>query len=287
MCLSTWGPPNDPRFKMQVQVEDRIFTAIGKSKKEAKCKAAEVALKSLDLKKSTTPCNFVKFNEPKTTIEVIENPIGVEKNPISELNELMTGQVNYTCLSAYGPPHNPTFEVRVQIDGQGFKGTGKNKKEAKYKAAEVALQHISQKFSSQKTLEKAPSNFLNYLMKTDVQNDTNGFERDQVVNLDITTRIQNHISKNGVLDKGPVALLNELVPEVVYSYVENSNSPYYRFKAVAVIGRDEFVGTGPNKKHAQMIAAASALAKYKLDAGASHLTPDQIEGQQMADHIAR
>lgn len=49
----------------------------------------------------------------------------------------------YNVINESGPPHNRTFDIEVSIDGEiyGF-GTGKSKKEAQQKAAEMAVMNL-------------------------------------------------------------------------------------------------------------------------------------------------
>ncbi|CAL4188919.1 unnamed protein product, partial [Meganyctiphanes norvegica] len=65
------------------------------------------------------------------------------KNPISTLNELRPG-LEYTTESVEGPSHAPVFTVTIDLNGHIFKGTGRNKRQAKHAAAEATLRSFLQ-----------------------------------------------------------------------------------------------------------------------------------------------
>ena len=71
---------------------------------------------------------------------VLGSDFKTELNEYASKHEL---KVDYALVSQSGPPHDPTFVVKVQIDGlESGKGEGKSKKEAEQNAAKVALSHI-------------------------------------------------------------------------------------------------------------------------------------------------
>ncbi|XP_019632107.1 PREDICTED: LOW QUALITY PROTEIN: double-stranded RNA-specific editase 1-like [Branchiostoma belcheri] len=63
------------------------------------------------------------------------------KNPVMILNELRPG-LKYEFVSETGESHAKNFVMAVTIDGQTFEGSGRNKKLAKARAAQAALQKI-------------------------------------------------------------------------------------------------------------------------------------------------
>ncbi|CAL4121243.1 unnamed protein product [Meganyctiphanes norvegica] len=80
---------------------------------------------------TTTPVKQMKY----------EIPPG--KNAVSILHEQFRGRIKFVEKSI-GNIHVPEFECSVEVDGQSFKGLGKQKKAAKNKAAETALLALMQ-----------------------------------------------------------------------------------------------------------------------------------------------
>uniref|UniRef100_A0A8C3B1T8 Adenosine deaminase RNA specific B2 (inactive) n=1 Tax=Cyclopterus lumpus TaxID=8103 RepID=A0A8C3B1T8_CYCLU len=65
------------------------------------------------------------------------------KNALVQLNELRPG-LRYEILSKTGPLHAPVFSVGVEVNGFHFEGRGPTKKQAKMRAAELALRSFIQ-----------------------------------------------------------------------------------------------------------------------------------------------
>ncbi|XP_054623162.1 double-stranded RNA-specific editase B2-like isoform X2 [Dunckerocampus dactyliophorus] len=65
------------------------------------------------------------------------------KTALVHLNELRPG-LHYEVTSKTGPPHAPVFSVGVDVNGFHFVGRGATKKEAKMRAAEMALKSFIQ-----------------------------------------------------------------------------------------------------------------------------------------------
>ncbi|CAH1252744.1 ADARB2 [Branchiostoma lanceolatum] len=63
------------------------------------------------------------------------------KNPVMILNELRQG-LQYDIVSETGESHAKNFVIAVTVDGRTFEGSGRNKKQAKARAAQAALQKI-------------------------------------------------------------------------------------------------------------------------------------------------
>ena len=73
-----------------------------------------------------------------------QRPIPVQpagKNPVMILNEIRPG-TKYEFISETGESHSKNFTMSVTVDGQTFQGSGRNKKLAKTRAAQAALQTI-------------------------------------------------------------------------------------------------------------------------------------------------
>nr|XP_057943205.1 double-stranded RNA-specific editase B2-like [Doryrhamphus excisus] len=65
------------------------------------------------------------------------------KTAVVHLNELRPG-LQYEVTSKTGPPHAPVFSVGVDVNGFHFVGRGTTKKQAKVRAAEMALKSFIQ-----------------------------------------------------------------------------------------------------------------------------------------------
>ena len=70
---------------------------------------------------------------------LISQPAG--KNPVMILNEIRPG-TKYEFVSETGESHSKNFTMSVTVDGEAFQGSGRNKKLAKARAAQAALQKI-------------------------------------------------------------------------------------------------------------------------------------------------
>ncbi|XP_040911171.1 double-stranded RNA-specific editase B2-like [Toxotes jaculatrix] len=66
-----------------------------------------------------------------------------QKNAVVQLNELRPG-LRYEITSKTGPLHAPVFSVGVEVNGLRFEGRGPTKKQAKMRAAELALRSFIQ-----------------------------------------------------------------------------------------------------------------------------------------------
>uniref|UniRef100_A0A3Q2XXF9 DRBM domain-containing protein n=1 Tax=Hippocampus comes TaxID=109280 RepID=A0A3Q2XXF9_HIPCM len=51
--------------------------------------------------------------------------------------------LRYDAVSQTGPPHAPVFAVSVDVNGLRFEGRGSTKKQAKTRAAELALKSFA------------------------------------------------------------------------------------------------------------------------------------------------
>ena len=149
--VSMSGTPNNPTFEMAVTIMEQSFNGSGRSKKEAKLAASQLALEKLfgkdftkgegDLGDSETQGQH--FNITKSPPE-IEAWMALEgKNPVSILNELYPGAI-FSLVSAEGPSHAPEFCVTASLASLTVEGRGNSKREAKLHASKALLAHIHQ-----------------------------------------------------------------------------------------------------------------------------------------------
>uniref|UniRef100_A0A3P9IH40 Adenosine deaminase RNA specific B2 (inactive) n=1 Tax=Oryzias latipes TaxID=8090 RepID=A0A3P9IH40_ORYLA len=82
-----------------------------------------------------------------------------QKNALVHLNELKPG-LRYEIMSKSGPLHAPVFSVGVEVNGFHFEGFGSTKKQAKMRAAELALQSFIQ-FPNASQAHAVMGNFTN------------------------------------------------------------------------------------------------------------------------------
>ncbi|XP_070511692.1 adenosine deaminase acting on RNA isoform X2 [Cardiocondyla obscurior] len=183
------------------------------------------------------------------------------KNAVCALNELKTG-ATYKVVGQTGPTHAPIFTIAVQIDGQTYEGQGRTKKMAKHAAAELALRNIVQ-FRNTPEVHQAINTCQPVVpLEPDFTSDVT--ERDNhLVNSFKTHETQEPKNTNKFLDKGPVALINELYPGVVYNCISDNGESYAKFTISVTINGETFEGTGPSKKLAKAAASKAALAKLR------------------------
>ncbi|XP_015434913.1 PREDICTED: double-stranded RNA-specific editase Adar isoform X2 [Dufourea novaeangliae] len=179
------------------------------------------------------------------------------KNAVCALNELKTGAV-YKVVDQTGPTHAPIFTIAVQIDGQTYEGKGRTKKMAKHAAAELALRNIVQ-FRNTPEVHQA----INTCQPLEPDFTSDVTERDNHLVNAFKTLNQEPKSANKFLDKGPVALINELYPGVAYKCVSDNGESYAKFTISVTIDGETFEGTGPSKKLAKAAASKAALAKLR------------------------
>lgn len=141
--------------------------------------------------------------------------------------------MKYEIIEQCGPPHNPTFKVRVNVDGQLYFGVGNSKKAAKCEAANEALKSFIQ-FPNSHMIISANQNTIS-VNRMD-------FTSDQIPNKD---KITPKFAKNKSA-KGPLMMLNEMYPDAEFTCVNNETDPYARFKVILRVGNETFQGTGRN-----------------------------------------
>ncbi|EFN83585.1 double-stranded RNA-specific editase Adar isoform X2 [Harpegnathos saltator] len=182
------------------------------------------------------------------------------KNAVCALNELKTGAI-YKVVGQTGPTHAPIFTIAVQIDGQTYEGKGRTKKMAKHAAAELALRNIIQ-FRNTPEVHQAINTCQSVVpLEPDFTSDVT--ERDNHLVNAFKTLTQEPKNTSKFLDKGPVALINELYPGVIYNCISDNGESYAKFTISVTIDGETFEGTGPSKKLAKAAASKAALAKLR------------------------
>ncbi|XP_039313773.1 double-stranded RNA-specific editase Adar isoform X1 [Solenopsis invicta] len=182
------------------------------------------------------------------------------KNAVCALNELKTG-ATYKLVGQTGPTHAPIFTIAVQIDDQTYEGKGRTKKMAKHAAAELALRNIVQ-FRNTPEVHQAINTCQPAVpLEPDFTSDVT--ERDNHLVNAFKTLTQEPKNTNKYFEKGPVALINELYPGVVYNCISDNGESYAKFTISVTINGETFEGTGPSKKMAKAAASKAALAKLR------------------------
>ncbi|XP_069735612.1 RISC-loading complex subunit TARBP2 isoform X2 [Phaenicophaeus curvirostris] len=144
--LKAEGQAHQPNFTFRVTVGDISCTGQGPSKKAAKHKAAEVALKLLkggDMLEATTP------EEPRGAPPEMKTPVSPpqsECNPVGALQELVVQKgwrlPEYTVTQESGPAHRKEFTMTCRVERFVEIGSGTSKKLAKRNAAAKMLVRI-------------------------------------------------------------------------------------------------------------------------------------------------
>lgn len=129
------GPAHAPLFKVSVTVNSQEFIGIGGSKKSAKCRAAELALKSFVqfpdnckiLSPNTTIIENADFTtdvelEPSKKCKTIDDKSKLMKRPAMFFNE-MYPNAKYECVANEADVY-ARFKVILTVEGKVFVGTG-------------------------------------------------------------------------------------------------------------------------------------------------------------------
>uniref|UniRef100_A0A667Z989 Adenosine deaminase RNA specific n=1 Tax=Myripristis murdjan TaxID=586833 RepID=A0A667Z989_9TELE len=143
LLLDQSGPSHDPRFRMQVMLDGRLFPAAeASSKKVAKKDAAAATLRIL-----------IGETQGGVSIGMVEGPrqplsrsLPGGKNPVSILMEYSqrTGNpIEFIITGQEGPPHDPRFMYRVKV-GESLcaEASAPSKKAARQLAAEEAVKEL-------------------------------------------------------------------------------------------------------------------------------------------------
>lgn len=143
---------------------------------------------------------------------------------------------------------------------------------AKHAAAELALRNIVQ-FRNAPEVHQAINLVCHPIISMEPDFTSDVTERDNHLVNTFKTLIQEPKNTNKFLDKGPVALINELYPGVIYKCVSDSGESYAKFTIAVTIDGETFEGTGPSKKLAKAAASKAALAKLKNVHSSSFRSP--------------
>ncbi|XP_056246802.1 double-stranded RNA-specific editase B2-like [Seriola aureovittata] len=227
-----------------------------------------------------------------------------QKNALVQLNELRPG-LRYEIVSKTGPLHAPVFSVGVEVNGLRFEGRGPTKKQAKMRAAELALRSFIQ-FPNASQVHAVMGNFTSTPMdftadkldipdvflkglepslcencdllhcntaKKEVFSSIYNYKRLVPLTLDLvsSTNPKRRALSTSLLEHlSPVALLNELRPGLRYMCLaERVHGRVMRnFVMVVRVEGRVFEGCGHSKRLAKAQAAAAALQSlYNMSLG--------------------
>ncbi|XP_033505738.2 double-stranded RNA-specific editase B2-like [Epinephelus lanceolatus] len=226
-----------------------------------------------------------------------------QKNALVQLNELRPG-LRYELMSKTGPLHAPVFSVGVEVNGFHFEGRGPTKKQAKMRAAELALQsfiqfpNASQAHATMGTFTSTPADFtadeldipdaflkefepsllkncdLLHCNTAEKQVFSSIYKYRRLVRLTLdffsTNPKRRPLSTSFSEHLSPVALLNELRPGLRYMCLTERlhGRPMRSFVMVVRVEGRVFEGCGHSKRLAKAQAAAAALQSiYNINLG--------------------
>ncbi|XP_075953343.1 double-stranded RNA-specific editase B2-like [Anarhichas minor] len=229
------------------------------------------------------------------------------KNALVQLNELRPG-LRYEILSKTGPLHAPVFSVGVEVNGFHFEGRGPTKKQAKMRAAELALRsfiqfpNASQAHATMGSFASTPADFT--ADQLDIPDAfLTEFELRESCDLlhcntpkkELFSSVYNHrrlvrltldfssshpkrraLSTSLLEQLSPVALLNELRPGLRYMCLTERvhGRPVRSFVMVVRVEGRVFEGCGHSKRLAKAQAAAAALQSlYNVSLGPARKVP--------------
>ncbi|XP_034039654.1 double-stranded RNA-specific editase B2-like [Thalassophryne amazonica] len=244
-----------------------------------------------------------------------------QKNALVQLNELKPG-LRYEMTSKTGPLHAPVFSVSVEVNGLHFEGQGLTKKQAKMRAAELALRSFIQ----------FPNALQAHAIMTNINNTPMDFTVDNVdvhdsllkeckplacENCDVLyyteekqevfSSLYNHrrlirlsldlvssanpkqptLSAPLLERLSPVALLDKLRPGLRYFCLTErvQGQPIKRFIMVVRVDGRVFEGCGHSKPLAKAQAAAVALQSlYNIRLGPESKTRD-LQGRRTKNQL--
>uniref|UniRef100_A0AAX7V622 Adenosine deaminase RNA specific n=1 Tax=Astatotilapia calliptera TaxID=8154 RepID=A0AAX7V622_ASTCA len=151
LLLDQSGPSHDPRFRMQVMLNGRLFpVAEASSKKVAKKDAAAATLRILVKEMQGGTWGILGSGGVEGTAEGPRQPLSRSlpggKNPVSVLMEYSqrSGKpIEFINTGQAGPPHDPRFMYRVKVGESLFaEASAPNKKAARQLAAEEAVKEL-------------------------------------------------------------------------------------------------------------------------------------------------
>ncbi|KAJ1155139.1 hypothetical protein NDU88_007874 [Pleurodeles waltl] len=138
------GPPHDQTFTCWCTINDEKFPeAKGKSKKEAKKLAAKNAFDELEARCPNKPQDSIVSDSSKSSNPDSQNG---DTNYVGKLNEYCNARgikFAFEKIKQDGPSHKPKLVYCAVVDNKVYKeAEGKNKKVAKQKAAQLALEEM-------------------------------------------------------------------------------------------------------------------------------------------------
>uniref|UniRef100_A0A8C5EW47 Adenosine deaminase RNA specific n=1 Tax=Gouania willdenowi TaxID=441366 RepID=A0A8C5EW47_GOUWI len=159
LLLDQLGPSHDPRFRMQVMLNQRLFPiAEASSKKVAKKDSAAAALRVLigemqggaSSAEKGHPVSGGQMMDADRMAEGHRQPLSRSlpggKNPVSVLMEYSQRSghpIEFVITGQAGPPHDPRFMFRVKVGENLFaEASAPSKKAARQLAAEEAVKEL-------------------------------------------------------------------------------------------------------------------------------------------------
>uniref|UniRef100_A0A3Q3VRE0 Uncharacterized protein n=1 Tax=Mola mola TaxID=94237 RepID=A0A3Q3VRE0_MOLML len=157
LLLDQSGPSHDPRFRMQVMLNRRLFpVAEASSKKVAKKDAAAATLRTLigevqgGSTEGTVEIGGTGSAERSGMAEEPQQPLSRSlpggKNPVSVLMEYSQrsgNPIEFIITGQAGPPHDPRFMYKVKVGESLFsEASAPSKKAARQLAAEEAVKDL-------------------------------------------------------------------------------------------------------------------------------------------------
>ncbi|KAM9844972.1 double-stranded RNA-specific editase B2-like [Aulostomus maculatus] len=226
-----------------------------------------------------------------------------QKNPLVHLNELRPG-LHYEVVSKTGLLHAPVFSVGVEVNGVHFEGQGPTKKQAKMRAAEVALRsfiqfpNASQAHATLGNVTGSPVDFtadkldipevflrdyepslrensgLLHCNTARTHSFASKYNHRQLVRLTLdlvsSSNPKRTLGTSLLEHVSPVAVLNELRPGLRYTCLTEKvpGRPMRSFVMVVQVDGRVFEGFSHSKRRAKAQAATAALqALFNLSLG--------------------
>uniref|UniRef100_A0A665XEV4 Adenosine deaminase RNA specific B2 (inactive) n=1 Tax=Echeneis naucrates TaxID=173247 RepID=A0A665XEV4_ECHNA len=212
-----------------------------------------------------------------------------QKSAVVQLNELRPG-LQYEIISKTGPLHAPLFSVGVEVNGLHFEGRGPTKKQAKMRAAELALRSFVQFPNASQVHAIAPADFTadklempDAFLKAFEPSIYNHKRLVQLTLVPSTNPKRRGLGTSLLEHLSPVALLNQLRPGLSYTCLaERVHGRLMRnFIMVIRVEGAVFEGCGQSKRLAKAQAAAAALQSlYNISLGPERKSPPPTEGLQ-------
>uniref|UniRef100_A0A8C5F0L2 Adenosine deaminase RNA specific n=1 Tax=Gouania willdenowi TaxID=441366 RepID=A0A8C5F0L2_GOUWI len=149
LLLDQLGPSHDPRFRMQVMLNQRLFPiAEASSKKVAKKDSAAAALRVLigEMQGGASSAEKGADRMAEGHRQPLSRSLPGGKNPVSVLMEYSQRSghpIEFVITGQAGPPHDPRFMFRVKVGENLFaEASAPSKKAARQLAAEEAVKEL-------------------------------------------------------------------------------------------------------------------------------------------------